>query len=166
MATWQVFEQAAPELAAAGRALLYQFGPGLGFLATVRRDGGPRLHPICPLIVGGRLVAFIIDSPKRADLLRDGRYALHTFPPKDRDDEFCITGRTTPVHDPERRAAVSAAVTAQGTTHGDDDTLFEFDIAHVLHAAYPPHGPGAWPPAYTTWHDGAAVSDAKRYNNS
>jgi hypothetical protein len=158
MATWQVFEQAAPELATAGRALLYQFGPGLGFLATVRRDGGPRLHPICPLIVAGRLVAFIVDSPKRDDLVRDGRYALHSFPPTDVDDEFYVTGRATPVEDPERRAAVSAAVTAQGTTHGEDDMLFEFDIAHALHAAYTARGPGSWPPTYTRWHDRASVS--------
>lgn len=158
MATWQVLEQAMPELAAAGRALLYQFGPGLGFLATVRRDGGPRLHPICPLIVDGRLVAFIGDSPKRADLLRDGRYALHTFPPPDVDDEFYVTGRAAPVYDSRRRAAVSAAVAAQGTFHGDDDMLFEFDITHVLHAAYASRGPGAWPPTYTAWHDDGLVS--------
>lgn len=32
------------------RELFYQYGIGLGFLATVRPDGGPRLHPICPII--------------------------------------------------------------------------------------------------------------------
>lgn len=152
MATWQAFAAAMPEMAAAGRALLYQHGPGLGFLATVRRDGGPRLHPICPLIVEGRLVAFIIDSPKRADLLRDGRYALHSFPPKDRDDEFFVTGRALLVESADLRAAVSAAVAAQGTTHGADDLLFELTIERALHAAYP-GGPGAWPPAYTRWKD-------------
>ncbi|MGH7778247.1 MAG: hypothetical protein ACREQR_00255 [Candidatus Binataceae bacterium] len=41
MATWQEFELAAPEIAAAGGKLLYQFGPGLAFLATVRKDGAP-----------------------------------------------------------------------------------------------------------------------------
>lgn len=153
MATWQVFAEAMPEMAAAGQALLYQFGPGLGFLATVRRDGGPRIHPICPLIVAGRLVALIIDSPKRADLLRDGRYALHCFPPEQVDDEFSVTGRATAAPDPDLRAAVSAAVQAQGTTHGADDLLFEFDIERALHAAYPARGPGSWPPAYTRWSD-------------
>jgi hypothetical protein len=48
MATWSEFEQADPTMAAAGRKLLYQFGIGLGYLATVRKDGGPRVHPICP----------------------------------------------------------------------------------------------------------------------
>lgn len=152
MATWQEFEAAAPEVAAAGRALLYQFGPGLGFLATVRRDGGPRLHPICPLIVDGALYAYIGRSPKRADLLRDGRYALHTFPPKDVDDEFYLTGRAARIDDPARRAAVSAAITAQGTTHGADDVLFEFDIDRAMHARYESRGPGSWPPRYTIWH--------------
>src|SRR5688572_17751916 len=44
--TWSVFERERPDLAAVGSTLLYQFGMGLGFLATVRADGGPRLHPI------------------------------------------------------------------------------------------------------------------------
>ncbi|GIU89866.1 MAG: hypothetical protein KatS3mg010_0965 [Acidimicrobiia bacterium] len=34
-----------PGMAAAGRRLLYQFGPGPGYLATVRDDGSRRLHP-------------------------------------------------------------------------------------------------------------------------
>ncbi len=46
--TWGEFEQAQPGLAEAGGALLYQFGVGLALLATVRRDGGPRVHPMCP----------------------------------------------------------------------------------------------------------------------
>src|SRR6266704_3965772 len=45
-----------PDFADAGRALLYQFGVGLAFLATVRRDGGPRVHPVCPLICHGGLL--------------------------------------------------------------------------------------------------------------
>ena len=41
--SWLQFEAESPELAEAGRGLFYQFGVGLGFLATVRRDGGPPL---------------------------------------------------------------------------------------------------------------------------
>jgi len=37
MATWREFEQSSPEIAAAGHKLLYQFGPGLGFLATAAK---------------------------------------------------------------------------------------------------------------------------------
>ena len=47
--TWGGFSLERPDLAEAGRGLLYQFGVGLAFLATVRRDGGPRVHPMCPI---------------------------------------------------------------------------------------------------------------------
>ncbi len=60
-------------MAAAGKKLIYQFGPGLGFLATVRKDGGPRVHPFCPTICGDGIYGLIGPSPKRHDLLRDGR---------------------------------------------------------------------------------------------
>jgi hypothetical protein len=148
---WHEFAVAAPALAELGRSLLYQFGPGLGFLATVRRDGSPRLHPICPLVVNGRLYAYIGTSPKLGDLLRDGRYALHAFPPEKVDDEFLLCGLAVCVDAPDRRAAVSAAIAAQGTSHGADDVLFEFLIDRAMHAAYRGRGPEFWPPAYTIW---------------
>src|SRR4051794_7341702 len=69
---WAELEAQAPELAAAGRRLLYQFGLGLGFLATVRPNGGPRLHPFCPIVAEGGLWGFIAPSPKQHDLRRDG----------------------------------------------------------------------------------------------
>jgi hypothetical protein len=74
MVTWKEFAVAAPELARAGRALIHQFQVGLAFLATVRKDGGPRLHPVCPVFSEDRLFVLITaESPKRRDLLRDGR---------------------------------------------------------------------------------------------
>src|SRR5262245_36885516 len=39
MKRWSEFAAEAPDMAEAGRALLYQFRVGLGYLATVRRDG-------------------------------------------------------------------------------------------------------------------------------
>ena len=56
---WSEFEELRPDLAGAGRQLFTQFGIGLAFLATVRPDGGPRLHPMCPMLVEGGLFAFI-----------------------------------------------------------------------------------------------------------
>src|SRR3989454_12809196 len=102
MVTWRDFAAAEPELAAVGRSLLFQFGVGLAFLATVRKDGAPRLHPLCPVLSNDRLFVLITPtSPKRYDLLRDGRYALQTFPqPKPGSDEFYITGKA--VHGDDR----------------------------------------------------------------
>ncbi|TMC00403.1 MAG: hypothetical protein E6J42_00845 [Chloroflexi bacterium] len=151
MATWGEFARVAPVLAAEGRRLFYQYGVGLGFLATVRADGGPRLHPMCPVIDEGGLYAFIVPSPKRDDLRRDGRYAMHAFTPEQVDDEFYVTGRARVVTDSVRRAALKAAYHAPVP---DDHELFEFEIQQCMLAKYERRG--QWPPAYTKWADGAS----------
>jgi hypothetical protein len=127
METWGGFQNSAPELAGDGRRLLYQFGVGLGFLSTIRPDGGPRLHPICPFIVGDSLLAFVVDSPRLRDLIRDGRYARHAFPPERTDDESCVTGVAVPVDEPGRRAT---AVAAYHVPVADDHRLFELLVDH------------------------------------
>jgi len=149
--SWRELEASAPALARAGQALLYQRGVSLAYLATVRRDGGLRLHPICPVIVAGGLYAFLGSSPKRADLLRDGRYALHTVAPLDRADEFFLAGRAAVQAEPALRTAVSQAIFAMGSSHGADELVFEFRIERALHAAYAASGPAGWPPQYTRW---------------
>ena len=95
MITWTEFERQQPLLADAGRKQLYQIGIGLAFLATVRPDGGPRVHPVCPVISDAGLHLLIVAGPKRQDLRRDGRYALHseTCPPPRQDDGFALAGR-------------------------------------------------------------------------
>jgi hypothetical protein len=150
MATWDEFEKSAPHLSVAGRQLLYQYGPPLGFLATVRPDGGPRVHPFCPVVTAGGLWAFILrQSPKGADLRRDPRFALHAFPPKDIDDEFFVRGRAEPVVPSEEltRAIIAAALPA--TVGGDDEQLFQLHLDSVLLATYTHRG--QWPPTYERW---------------
>jgi hypothetical protein len=149
MKRWDEFAAERPEMAEAGRALLYRFGPGLGYLATIRKDGGPRVHPVCPVVAHGGLWVFIGNhSPKRHDLLRDGRYALHSFPMPEVDDEFYAAGRTRRVDDPAIRAPVYEAYIATGATTSDD-TLFELLLERALHAKYGPRP--SWPPVYTRW---------------
>src|SRR5690348_4064108 len=113
MASWPEFVAAQPGLAAAIRALVHQYGPGLGYLATVRADGGPRVHPVSPVIRDDGLYCFVVDSPKRRDLERDGRYALHSYPPDDSDDEAYVAGRARPVTDRARVALLAGAMRAQ-----------------------------------------------------
>jgi hypothetical protein len=146
---WGEFAADAADVADAGCRLLYQHGPGLGFLATVRRDGGPRLHPVCPVVAHGGLYVFIGNhSPKLHDLRRDGRYALHSFPAADVDDEFYVAGRAVVVESPAVRDQVYETYLAQGTTTSDD-TLFELLVERALHAAYGPRP--SWPPVYRRW---------------
>jgi hypothetical protein len=148
MASWGAFAAQNPSLADRGLALLYQYGPGLGYLATVRADGGPRVHPVCPFVAGEHLSVFVVShSPKCRDLLRDGRVAIHTFSAEDRDDEFCVTGTAHLVDDPAERAAALGAY--HDPTVGEDHLLFRIDLDTAMYAAYEHRG--QWPPAYTVW---------------
>ena len=44
MKRWSEFAAERPDIAEAGSALIYQFRVGLGYLATVRKDGRFALH--------------------------------------------------------------------------------------------------------------------------
>jgi len=150
MVTWTDFVAAAPELAEAGRALLNQFGVGLAFLATVRRDGAPRLHPVCPVLSNERLFVLITpDSPKRGDLARDGRYALQTFPqPKAGSDELYVTGRAHPIDDAATRDAVLRD--ARHQAHASE-ILFELRIDRVTHTRWEHVRTPQMRPRHHTW---------------
>ncbi len=153
MARWQTLEKEAPEIAEKGRALIYQFGTGLGYLATLRPDGGLRLHPFCPVVTAGGIYARVIDSPKRRDLLARRSFAFHAFAPEDRDDEFMLTGTANLVEDPQVIETVAEAFHAAGATSSGDELTFEFDIDRALLALYKPRaeeGPH-WPPEYHKW---------------
>jgi hypothetical protein len=121
MVTWQQLEEQAPELASAGRRLWQQHG--LMYLATIRTDGSPRLHPVAPILATGQIfVAVAQESPKWRDLRRDPRCVLHALPGP-RDEEFAL--RCLAREQPEALAAVRAA--AAHVIH-DDDHVIGFDI--------------------------------------
>jgi hypothetical protein len=152
--SWGEFAAARPDLAGPGRDLLYQFGVGLAFLSTVRPDGGPRLHPISPLVIGERLVAHIIPSPKRGDLDRDGRFALHSFPAAAGEDAFYLTGRAERMADDGLLRAAEAQFLAERQLQGEPDRFsdgefFEFLIGHCLLTQTTGHGD--WHPRHLTW---------------
>jgi hypothetical protein len=143
--TWSRFAAERPDLASAGQQLLYQFGVGLAFLATTRADGGPRLHPMCPILVGDGLYALIIPSPKREDLHRDGRYALHSFPADDNEDAFSITGSAASVENDAVRQAIVDRFLEERRMAEHPATLptwepFEFLIGSILLTRTTGHG--------------------------
>jgi hypothetical protein len=155
MASWAEFAAAQPRLAAAVRELVHQYGPGLGYLATVRSDGGPRVHPVSPVITEEGLYCFILDSPKRHDLERDRRYALHSYPPEDTDDEAYLSGRVREVTDRARVAALAGSMRAEPDINW---RLYEFsvDVAMVARRRPGEHGPGG--ATYEIWRDTAVGS--------
>jgi hypothetical protein len=154
MITWTEFQRQQPALAEAGRGQFYQHGLGLGFLATVRRDGGPRVHPVCPVISTAGLHVLILPGPKRADLRRDGRYSLHSemvAPPR-QDDGFAVSGTAAETTDTTTAATVRDQVIKDfGELWPDYDTLtlFELSVASCLltltgpDAGFP-KGPTIW----------------------
>ena len=136
MATWAEVAAAEPELVRAGERLLQAFT--LAFLATVRADGGPRVHPVTITVHDRRLYVFLVHgTPKRRDLLRDPRYALHSFPSFPRgtvesyvDDELVLFGWARPIENAETRAAVAAV--HNDTVH-ERDLLFELEVDRAQH---------------------------------
>jgi hypothetical protein len=135
MSTWADLATADPELAAFGANLVQAQVPaklrrpdsftGYAFIATVRKDGGPRVHPLCPVMAGGRLyVTTLPASPKLYDLQRDGRYALHAFLGAE-DAEFSVRGRAKEVHDGGVQALLEAAAEGWAPIH---EHIFELEI--------------------------------------
>lgn len=130
--TWAEFAIASPRLAAEVRSLFEQYGQAFGYLATVRLDGGPRVHPVSPVIADGGLFCFVTASPKRRDLERDGRYALHAYPAESSDDEAYLAGRVRAVTDEARQARLAKNHRASADVNW---RLFELEIevAMVTH---------------------------------
>jgi hypothetical protein len=73
---WSVFARSEPELASHAEK---RIGTAPCFLATVRRNGWPRVHPVGPFTLrdGHLIVTMYPTSPKGHDIRRSGRYALH-----------------------------------------------------------------------------------------
>jgi hypothetical protein len=155
MITWTQLEKQHPALARAGRAQFYVHGLGLGFLATVRKDGGPRVHPVCPVVSPVGLHVFIQPGPKLSDLRRDPRCALHseTVAPPREDDGFALTGEATEQTDQGTRSIAASQFLAErggAIWPGfDDHVMFELRVERcLLTLTQPgdgfPKGPTVW----------------------
>lgn len=136
--SWKLLEEQQPDLATFG---VDRLNDKVAYLATVRKDGSPRVHPITPIIGHGHLFVFMEPtSPKGHDLKRDGRYALHcsVSDASGASGEFSVTGRAHLVDSPEVRAL---AVRLASYTVADRYILFEFDIESAASTLYPQDRP-------------------------
>src|SRR5258708_37026245 len=78
MFDWRDMELGALGIARLGTARLS--AARLAMLGPLRPDGSPRISPIEPYIVNGRLLVGAMNwSAKAADLRRDPRYVLHSI---------------------------------------------------------------------------------------
>jgi len=150
MVSWNHFSTANPTLAKAGEDLLFQYGVGLAFLATIRKDGGPRIHPVCPVLSNAGLYVLIMpSSPKRWDLLRDGRYSLQSFPQDRPDsDEFYLSGKARVIEDP----LILESVFSDAKHHASrDEALFELLIERAMHTIWQGFGTPDYRPIHSKW---------------
>ncbi len=132
MASWREFEARAPDLAAFGHERL---NDGVAYLATVRADGSPRVHPVTPLIRDGAL--FVRMYPRRRRAPTSGgtdRYAMHSAV-ADTDGtggELAIAGTCRLVEDADVIDRVMRGLS--GTP--DRYVLFEFEIDEAMSTVY------------------------------
>ena len=138
--SWKIFEEDCPELANPGFEILNR---KIAYLATIKKDGSPRLHPVTPFIGEGMLFIFTEpSSPKIRDLRRDGRYALHCAVSREGPlVEFLVMGAVAIIDDPDVR--LQAIRIANSPVVSDGYVLFEFHIDRVLLVEYDQHGKSA-----------------------
>jgi hypothetical protein len=133
MKSWHEFSLEEPELAKFGQRLLFQSRIGRAFLATIRKDGAPRLHPISLVIHSDHLYILIpTTSPKCADLLRDGRYAMQSFPfpHDDANQEFYLSGCVENIGNSVTRQKI---IDEANIFTEENEVLFELLVDRVMY---------------------------------
>ena len=102
--SWNRLESQAAEIAEFGKK---RFQSKVAYLATIRKDGLPRVHPFTPIMGDGHLFVFIEStSPKGHELRRDPRFAVHcsVTDMSGESGEFIVTGSAKFIEDPDLRA--------------------------------------------------------------
>jgi hypothetical protein len=150
---WGELRQVAPELAEAGEKLLLRLRPGVGraFIATLRRDGAPRLHPISVVYACERLYVIIPPgSPKCVDLIRDGRYAMQAFPLPENEAsaEFYLAGVAERIQDP---AVCQAIADKTGIRVEEGEVLFELLVQRAMFTRLVELGTPDEHPVHSIW---------------
>jgi hypothetical protein len=128
MIRWGEFAKAEPELAAFGAGRLHE---PPAYLATVRKSGAPRVHPVTPIITADGLFLFMEPtSPKARDLRERGWYALHNGVPDiyGSGGEFFVSGRGFTIEDEVARATAAQAASYEPA---ERYVLFELKLSEV-----------------------------------
>lgn len=126
--SWRDFAKREPDLARFGAGRLTA---APAYLATVRKSGAPRVHPVTPIFAGDGLFLFMEPtSPKRRDLLERGFFALHSGVPDNAGTggEFSASGIGLAEDDPQLWALVAEAA---GYDPPDRYVLFEFQLSEA-----------------------------------
>ena len=133
MVEWRDFRTGAPELAGIAESRVAE--DGLVLVGTIRANGWPRISPVEPLLVDGRLyLGMMWQSRKARDLLADPRCVVHTtVRSRDgTDGDVKLYGRALDVADPaERERYCTALEAAVGWRPDGEFHLFAVDLTEV-----------------------------------
>jgi Pyridoxamine 5'-phosphate oxidase len=154
MASWSEVELDAPELAALARRL-FDLRKHMT-LATLRRDGSPRISGTEAIFAEGELwLGSMWRARKALDLRRDPRFALHggSVDPPEWEGDAKLAGRAEEIVDPER---VSAIIGGRGSGRSH---LFRADIEELSVVRL---GEPADHLVIESWHAGRGVSRRER----
>jgi hypothetical protein len=138
MARWEDLEQAEPDFAGRVRRLLEAHKHKT--MATLRRDGSPRISGTESTFAGGDLwIGSMPGAVKARDLQRDPRIALHSgsvdadeADPGSWPGDAKVAGRAVEITDPAERAAFWAAQGEQQPPGVDESHLFRIELAEVV----------------------------------
>jgi hypothetical protein len=123
MATWQQFTDEAPEFA---EKILARFLANKSHvLATVRRDGSPRVSGSEVDFHGPDIfIGSMLNAVKARDLQRDGRFAVHAYPGVEEGGDAKLSGVAVEVTDPDEAKEI------QGNT--DPCHVFRLDLGEAV----------------------------------
>ncbi|WP_035805758.1 pyridoxamine 5'-phosphate oxidase family protein [Kitasatospora mediocidica] len=157
MATWQDFEKEAPDLAPAVLARLEAHRHHV--LATLRRDGSPRVSGTEVLVMGADLtLGSMPDAVKVRDLRHDPRFALHANPGDGslEGGDAKLSGLAVEIVDEVGRLAYESELPQppSGPYHA-----FRLDITEVVLTSI---GPGGDHLVIQSWHPGEEVRTVRR----
>ncbi|WP_116452270.1 pyridoxamine 5'-phosphate oxidase family protein [Blastococcus litoris] len=158
MTTFADVEAQEPEFAARVRATFDAHRHK--YLATLRRDGSPRISGIEMSFVGGEpWLAGMPGSVKFTDLRRDPRFMLHSGSPEPESFEADakLAGRALPVTGTEERAGFA---TAAGLPPGDlGFELFRVELDQVVLVALDEEKTAL---VVTSWRPGTGLTRSRR----
>lgn len=135
---WAQIQSEQPRLAEIGRRRLIESGVVL--VATIRRDGTPRISPVEPFVLDGQLwLSMMWHSTKAADLIRDPRILVHSvITSRDGEGEYKIRGTARPETDTavQHRYAEAVAEHLGWRPEPGRSHLFAVDIEQISYLRY------------------------------
>jgi len=132
-ASWNILANNEPGLAEFGQK---RIDGQVAYLATVKKNGQPRAHPVTPIVGEGHCFVFVESgSAKSGDLLDNGYYCLHCAmnDSSGSSGEFQISGRAKRIEDPSVRVLAESVASYRPSARA---VLFELQVSEAISTEY------------------------------